>query len=109
MPARLVTEEQADAFLERLDEHLKKVVEDTQPGSSNWVHNTDNSDISSVSDIEDELDDYFADAGDYYFGDDNIDVDIRLSVTRTNWFMKPPWTLVTLMIMTTWRMSVKQK
>ncbi len=35
--------------------------------------------ILSFSDIEDELNDYFTDAGDYYFGDDNIDVDISLS------------------------------
>ena len=74
-----ITEEQADAFLERLDEKLRDVVEGTHPGSFNWAHNTDNSDVSSVSDIEDELVDYFADAGDYYFGDDDIDMDISLS------------------------------
>jgi len=36
-------------------------------------------DSTSISKIEDEIDDYFEDAGDEYFSDDGIDVSIRLS------------------------------
>ncbi|MCG9967935.1 stalk domain-containing protein [Pelotomaculum terephthalicicum JT] len=39
----------------------------------------DKKDSTSISKIEDELDDYFEDAGDDYFSDDGIDVSIKLS------------------------------
>jgi len=68
-----LTDEQAEELKDQLAEWLEQIVE-----GSGIMLNNHISDDTSVSDIEDTLNDYFGDAGDDYFGDDGIDVTTSL-------------------------------